>query len=87
MIYIDEPTYYPYKPHGYHYWSHMWTDGDIEELHKFAVRIGLRRAWFQPHPTLPHYDVTGRPYQRALEHGAKIKSVLEYYREKRLFGL
>lgn len=37
---------------------HMATDGDPEELHTFAARIGMRRAWFQDHLILPHYDLT-----------------------------
>jgi hypothetical protein len=30
-------------------WSHLFVapDGDIEELHALAARIGLRRSWFQ----------------------------------------
>ncbi|MGI9002261.1 MAG: DUF4031 domain-containing protein, partial [Pseudonocardia sp.] len=28
-------------------WSHLFTDGPHEQLHAFAARIGLRRAWFQ----------------------------------------
>lgn len=38
--------------------------GALEPLHLLAERIGLRRAWFQNHPTLPHYDLT--PQKRAL---------------------
>lgn len=45
-------------------WCHMTTDGDLEELHRFAARIGLKRAWFQDHASLPHYDLT--PAKRAL---------------------
>jgi hypothetical protein len=32
-------------------WSHLIAD-DKDELHAFAARLGLRRAWFQD-PTLP----------------------------------
>lgn len=46
-------------------WCHLVTDSsDLEELHAFAARLGLVRAWFQPHATLPHYDLT--PAKRAL---------------------
>jgi len=45
-------------------WCHMVTDGDLEELHGFAVRLGLRRGWFQDHPHHPHYDLV--PDSRAL---------------------
>lgn len=40
---------------------HMMTDSDdLEELHLEAERIGLERAYFQDHPTHPHYDLWGR---------------------------
>ena len=35
---------------------HMAAD-TVEELHKFARRLGLRRSWFQS-GSLPHYDLT-----------------------------
>jgi hypothetical protein len=28
---------------------HLTCDGDLAELHAFAERIGMKRAWFQPH--------------------------------------
>jgi predicted kinase len=37
----------------------MATDGSFEELHEFAGRLGLRRAWFQR----DHYDLP--PHRRA----------------------
>ena len=45
---------------------HMWTDGDLEELHVLAASIGLKRSWFQPAERprgLDHYDLT--PSKRA----------------------
>jgi hypothetical protein len=51
-------------------WCHMATDGDLDDLHTLAQRIGLRRSWFQDHPLHPHYDL--RPSKRllAVRHGA-----------------
>jgi hypothetical protein len=43
---------------------HMFTDGPLEELHAMAGRIGMRRAWFQDHWLLPHYDLN--PHRRAI---------------------
>jgi hypothetical protein len=44
---------------------HMSTDtDDLTELHELAAKIGLKRAWFQDHKTMPHYDLT--PIKRAL---------------------
>lgn len=57
-------------------WSHLVTDSpDIEELHTFANRIGLKRAWFQEftkvgHLYRPHYDVTDGKRQEAILAGA-----------------
>lgn len=35
---------------------HLFTDGPNEELHAFAARLGLKRAWFQKSTSGPHYD-------------------------------
>ena len=35
---------------------HMYADR-IDELHAMALLIGMKRAWFQDHPKLPHYDL------------------------------
>ena len=59
MIYVDEITEYPSGK-----WCHMATDGTLEELHAFALRLGLKRRWFQNKPRHPHYDL--RPSKRAL---------------------
>jgi hypothetical protein len=53
-------------------WSHLFCDGDLDELHRFAARIGMRRAWFQdwPEHRFPHYDVTASRRARAIQAGA-----------------
>jgi len=41
--------------------THLIAD-DVEELHLFASRIGLKRNWFQQGDgisKLPHYDFDG----------------------------
>lgn len=48
---------------------HLVTDGPLEELHAFAGRIGIRRAWFQG-GKYPHYDLTGRRREAAVRLGA-----------------
>ena len=46
-----------------HQWCHMVADTD-EELHAMALRIGMKRAWFQGEGTAQaHYDLT--PGRRA----------------------
>lgn len=39
-------------------WCHLMTDGELEELHQFARKIGLKRSWFQDDKRHPHYDLT-----------------------------
>lgn len=45
-------------------WCHMVTDGDLEELHTFAMLLGIHPGRFQNHPRHPHYDLL--PTSRAL---------------------
>jgi len=49
---------------------HLTTDGDIDELHRFAKSIGVLRRWFQSHPLHPHYDLTERKREQAIALGA-----------------
>ena len=54
-------------------WSHLTVgpDDDLEELHAFAARIGLRRSWFQDKAwPRAHYDVTDSKRQAAIRAGA-----------------
>ncbi len=48
---------------------HLFAD-DVDELHAFAMGIGLKRSWFQDHPRLPHYDLTPGVRARAVRAGA-----------------
>ena len=64
MIFVDGIREYPACRLPSKRWCHMATDGDLEELHAMARRLGLRRAWFQAYPTTPHYDLV--PSKRAL---------------------
>jgi hypothetical protein len=58
-------------------WCHLTAD-TVAELHEFAKRIGLRRAWFQPDHrpgvlTIPgswHYDLTAKRRAAAVRAGA-----------------
>jgi hypothetical protein len=49
---------------------HLITDGPNEELHAFAARIGLKRAWFQASRSGPHYDLTAKRRAAAVRLGA-----------------
>jgi hypothetical protein len=48
---------------------HMWADTEVE-LHEFAAKVGLRRAWYQGDKTLPHYDLTASRRVKAVALGA-----------------
>lgn len=52
-------------------WCHLLAD-DIDELHRFASRIGVHRLLYQGPPKIsaPHYDITGLERARALRLGA-----------------
>src|SRR5829696_5409958 len=52
-ILVDELREYPDVRLPFGVWCHMATDGSFDELHEFAARLGLRRAWFQR----DHYDL------------------------------
>jgi hypothetical protein len=76
---------YTHEPMGWipnHRWpfsqvAHLIGDTD-EELHDFARRIGMQRAWFQPDGRLPHYDLTPERYRLALAAGAETMPLREF---------
>lgn len=89
-IYVDELRSYPQKAKsgGRFFGSgkqscHMMTDGEPEELHQFAERIGLKRAWYQDHPSHPHYDLTPSKRAQALRLGAQERTIAEWVEQKR----
>lgn len=43
---------------------------DLDELHRFAAQLGLRRSWFQGDSTFAHYDLTASKRALAVEAGA-----------------
>jgi hypothetical protein len=73
------------------------TDGkhlvatDLDELHGFAKKIGLKRKWFQEHPVHPHYDLTTpKKFLQALGAGAKMctsKSLVRTMKMDRFYSL
>lgn len=71
-IYVDSLVSWGWKLRGHTVQScHMFTDSaDLEELHAFAEKIGMKRKWFQPHRIAPHYDLTKSRRDAALVLGA-----------------
>lgn len=52
--------------------GHMVATESEMELHIFAKKIGLKRAWFQNSGRFPHYDLTTkRKMNKTLAEGAK----------------
>lgn len=68
-------------------WCHLLAD-DVDELHRFALSIGIRPTSYQgpPRTATPHYDLTGYERRLALRAGAvscsrqKIVAVARYLR-------
>jgi hypothetical protein len=52
-------------------WLHLFVapGEDLEELHRFARKLGLKREWFQGRPEHrhPHYDMTDTNRDQALQ--------------------
>lgn len=87
MIMIDEIMMWPTKIRCFKNGScHLTTDGPLSELHAFALRIGLRRQWFQDHPKMPHYDLTPQRRIKALQAGAVFVPWREQILKRRARG-
>jgi hypothetical protein len=53
--------------------GHLVSDTSWEELHEFALKIGLKREWFQDKGKFSHYDLTTpRKRGQAVLMGAKF---------------
>ena len=64
---------------------HIVADS-VRELHIFAIRLSLKRSWFQNN-TLPHYDLTPNKRLQALRLGAlaitdrRLVEIIRIYRK------
>ena len=61
---------------------HMLAD-TVEELHKMAKKIGLKKEWYQP-KSMPHYDLSQSKRAVALKKGAielSDEKFMELYRK------
>lgn len=67
LIYVDDAIH-PWRGRK---WAHLFCE-DIDILHGFALKLGLKRSWFQcpPKASWPHYDVTDTMRFKALRLGA-----------------
>lgn len=76
MILVDGLVAYAKSPLGPREWCHMVSDTSISELHEFAAKIGMKRAWFQG----DHYDLVASRRAAAIAAGAKAVSSQELVR-------
>jgi hypothetical protein len=60
MIYVDTP---------FDGWCHMVADS-LEELHEFALKMGINPERFQNKPKRPHYDLRPKRRRQAVNMGA-----------------
>ena len=75
-VLVDELREYPDAGLRFTVWCHMATDASFEELHAFAARLGLRRAWFQR----DHYDLPAHARAAAVALGAEEVATAELLR-------
>jgi hypothetical protein len=70
-VYVDD-AFWPWQGLK---WCHLLAD-DIDELHRFAARLGVHRASYQgpPRSSAPHYDLTAFERRRAMALGARACS-------------
>ena len=64
-------------------WAHLVSDESYDELHEFALTIGLELRWFQG----DHYDVPSDIRLVAIEAGATPVGSRELLRRLREAGL
>lgn len=70
-VYVDVLMNHGWKLRGHNVKNcHMFTDGDLEELHQMAEAIGMKRSWFQ-NKRVPHYDLRDSRRVKAVSLGAK----------------
>lgn len=72
MVYVDDIQVWPNAKGIFRAGScHMAAD-TLEELHAMAIKIGMKRSWFQgKNPKHPHYDLVKSRRNKAVALGAK----------------
>ena len=83
-VFVDEVrfTHFPKpKPPFDMGFCHMTAD-PVEELHAMARKLKLRRSWFQDGGTVPHYDLTPRRRELAIDLGAEFVPAKEQARRR-----
>lgn len=87
-VYVDEIT--NYGGSATFRWKdscHMYAD-TLDELHAFAKKIGMKRAWFQD-KRVPHYDLNKSKHLKAIAQGAiqhDRRAAVEFWHAKGWHG-
>ncbi len=73
MLLVDGIQNYEAPGLRHKQWSHLVSTVGEDELHAFAARLGLKRAWAQLRPmaSAAHYDVVPANRALALRLGAR----------------
>lgn len=71
-VYVDEAIF-PYRNDLY---CHMWS-ADEDELHYMAIRLKLKRSWFQRKHGFNHYDLSSGKRMQAIKLGCEAISCQE----------
>ena len=70
MIYVDSlRSCIPNHKWRWNESCHLFADS-LEELHEFALKLGLKRSYFQAGSIVPHYDLTANKRKEAVKKGA-----------------
>lgn len=81
-VYVDEVRRWPTKIRCFRDGSAHLTADTVDELHMFARKILLKRAWFQDRGLVPHYDLTPARHEAALALGAVFVPAKEQARRR-----
>ena len=82
-VYVDTIVVYPNAWGPFKKGSCHLVADTLDELHAFAEKLGMRRAWFQDTKHMPHYDLTPKRREEALRLGAVSISTMELARRGR----
>lgn len=78
-VLIDRPLWW----HRGRRWSHLVSDTDIDELHRFAAAAGIPERGFHD----DHYDVPEEWFEAMVAQGAEVVGSREMVRRMRAAGL
>lgn len=87
MVYVDNLVVWPNAWGPFLKGSCHLAADTLDELHDFAARLGMKKAWFQDGKGKhPHYDLVKSRRDRAIALGAKPvtgRELVKIWREQR----